>query len=333
LNEILSQEEINALLDAMSKGEILDEGGEKATKVIKKTVVPYDFKNTAKVSKEQLSTLRAMHKNFARTFSTSLSGMLKTIAEVDCTSADISTYGEFFMSFLNPSCFAIIAGAPLKGTAVLELPAKLVFLIIDRLLGGLGIPYSEIRNLTEIEKSIITKVINRLIEDLQTVWKHLFNVTFEVKGLESEPFFVQTAPSAEAVILIIFNVKVGTISDIMNLCFPLTMIEPALAKKTDAERLLNSSAINNHDEDYDKTSSSIIHEHLTRTEVTVRARFESSPISLHDLIELRVGDIIKLDKPKDSPSIIEIDGRAKFLGKPGVIRGRKGVQISSFIEG
>lgn len=332
MNEILSQEEINALLDAMSKGEILNEREEKSTKVTKKTVVPYDFKNTAKISKEQLSTLRAMHKNFARAFSSSLSGMLKTISEVDCTSAEISTYGEFFMSFITPSCFAIIAGTPLKGTAVLELPANLVFLIIDRLLGGLGIPYSEIRNLTEIEKNIITKVIKRFIDDLQTVWRHLFNVTFEVKGIESEPFFAQTIPSAETAILIIFSIKVGTISDTMNLCFPLTMIEPALAQKPGTERLLNSKAINNDNGDLNKNSSSIIHEHLTRTEVTVRARFEPSSISLRDLTELRVGDIIKLDKPRDSHSIIEIDGRAKFLGKPGVIRGRKGVQIISFVE-
>ena len=170
MSDILSQEEVDALLNAVSTGSLVPEagndkpapleGGMAAEETDKdKSVTLYDFRRPDRVSKDQMRTLQNLHDGYARLLSTTLSSYLRTLVEIDIVSVDQLTYSEFMMSISNPSCIYVFQMEPLEGAAIFEVNPSLVFFIVDRLFGGQGKPTEHNRELTDIEKNVLTKIV------------------------------------------------------------------------------------------------------------------------------------------------------------------------------
>ncbi|UCD16386.1 MAG: flagellar motor switch protein FliM, partial [Candidatus Zixiibacteriota bacterium] len=199
--KILSQDEIDALLSTVSSSEPepVDEPG-KSEHV--RSVVTYDFKHPNRVSKDQLRTLENMHDNFAGHIGSTLSAMLRTMVDVDLISVDQINYSEYIMSLVSPSSTYTFSAKPLEGLCVIDYSPTLVFAFIDRMFGG-GEKVLEIeRELTGIERSVMTRIAGRIFNDLEDAWKNMVPVTIEQKSFETNPQFVQVVPAGETVIVV-----------------------------------------------------------------------------------------------------------------------------------
>ena len=241
MSDILSQEEVDALLNAVSTGSLVPESAADKSAPAEgslsldnpdrdKSVVLYDFRRPDRVSKDQMRTLQNLHDGYARLLSTTLSSYLRTLVEIDIVSVDQLTYSEFMMSISNPSCIYVFQMEPLEGAAIFEVNPSLVFFIVDRLFGGQGKPSEHNRELTDIEKNVLTKIVERALLNLKEVWEHVGIFTPKIESYETNSQFVQIAPPNETVILISLEVRMKHGSGLISLCFPYMLLETVITK-------------------------------------------------------------------------------------------------------
>jgi len=332
--DILSQEEVDALLSAVTEGELpLGAGpeGEPAYTAVgagAPHVSRYDFKRPDRVSKEQFRGLQTLADLFARDLSTSLSVYLRANTRVFVTSIDQLTYDEFILSIANPTCFNVLDCSPLEGNAVLELSPQLVFPIIERLLGGRGVPLEKPRELTEIEKRIILKIINIVLTTLGKTWSHMADFRFTVVAQESDPQIVQIVTGSEIVILVGFEIHVGDISGTMNLCLPVVVMEPVM------DRIGSEFTFSGGRVHQSEGARRRIQEVLSQVPVTVTAYLGGSHISVRELLALRRGDTLRLDNNVGDQEriIVSVNGQAKYYAKIGRLGAKEALQIVSAID-
>lgn len=330
--DILSQDEVDALLSAVTDGDLsATEAPEQKPVEIgtSRHVSRYDFKRPERVSKEQFRGLQTMADMFARDLSTSLSVYLRSNTRVFVTSIDQLTYDEFILSIPNPTCFNVLDCAPLEGNAVVELSPQLVFPIIERLLGGKGLPLEHARELTEIEKRIILKIINIVLTTLGKSWSHLAEFRFSVVAQESDPQIVQIVTGSEIVVLVGFEIHTGDISGTMNLCFPVMVIEPIM-DRIGAEFTFSGSKV--HQTPMGRRR---IAEVISNVRVTVTAYMAGSHLTVRELLSLRAGDTLRLDNDVADQErvIISIGGHPKFYGRIGRLGVKEALQIVGTIDG
>jgi len=336
MSDILSQEEVDALLSAVSTGDFgqeegdasgIDVGGSVALDEpdSDRTVKLYDFRRPDRVSKDQMRTLQNLHESYARLFSTTLTSYLRTLVEIELISVDQLTYSEFMMSISNPSCIYIFEVEPLDGSAIFEINPSLVFFIVDRLFGGQGSPTEQNRELTEIERSVLNKIIDRALMDLKEVWEHIGIFSPKVQGYETNPQFVQIAPPGETVILISLEVRLKNGSGLISICFPFMLLESVISK------LSGESWISAQRTTTQETRNQIEKE-ISSTNVNITALVGETQLTIRDLLQLKTGDVIVLDKLADSDLVIDVGGRPKYLGTVGIVGTNKSVQIKSIID-
>lgn len=333
--DILSQEEVDALLNAVSEGGVDLEEPAPPTPERPSPVVPasthvsrYDFKRPDRVSKEQFRGLQTLADLFARDLGTSLSIYLRANTRVFVTSIDQLTYDEFILSVANPTSFNVLDCRPLEGNAVLELSPQLVFPIIERLLGGRGIPLDKARELTEIEKRIILKIINIVLNTLSKTWSHLTNFQFSVVAQESDPQIVQIVTGSEIVVLVGFEIHVGDISGSMNLCLPVVVMEPVM-DKIGSEFTFSGGRVHQTEQ-----ARRRIEDAVCSAKVTVTAYLGGSRICVSDLLALHRGDTLRLDNSIQDQErvVVSVGGRPKFYGKLGRVGQKEAIQILGTID-
>lgn len=331
--DILSQDEVDALLNAVTDGQVPAEEGADApaaTGVVSGSthVSRYDFRRPDRVSKEQFRGLQTLADSFARDLSTSLSVYLRLNTRVFVTSIDQLTYDEFILSIANPTCFNVIDCQPLEGNAVLELSPQLVFPVVERLLGGKGTGLERPRELTEIEKRIILKIINIALTTLAKTWGHLADFQFSVVAQESDPQIVQIVTGSEIVILVGFEIHVGDMSGSMNLCFPVVVVEPVM-DRIGSEFTFSGTRVHQSADARQR-----IEEVLSEVEVSVTAYLSGSKISVGELMALRTGDVLRLDNHVQDQErvIISVGGKPKFFAKIGRMGAKEALQIVSVID-
>ncbi|HPB83895.1 MAG TPA: flagellar motor switch protein FliM, partial [Spirochaetota bacterium] len=200
MTEILSQDEIDALLTAISTGEV-DTTDYTATKEQRKVKI-YDFRRPDKFSKDQIRTLQMMHETFARLTTTALSAQLRALVSVHVASVDQLTYEEFIRSIPNPTTLAVVNMDPLKGSAVLEIDPSITFTIIDKLFGGRGEQTKISRELTDIEQSVMEGIIVRILGNLREAWSNVIDLRPRLGNIETNPQFAQIVPPNDMVVLI-----------------------------------------------------------------------------------------------------------------------------------
>jgi flagellar motor switch protein FliM len=335
-DEALSQAEVESLLSTIESGAVRaatapqqitgPRSGPKPGAWSRERVLPYDFKRPERVGKEQMRALQSLHEGFSRNFSAELSALLRSIVEVKLTSVDQLTYSEFIFSLENPTCFNLIRAAPLEGHLILDINPSILYPIIDRLLGG-GREGGGIarRPLTEIELRLVTRITYLFLKELRKAWENVLSLTLSVDRVESNPQLVQIVPPNEVVILISFEVTLGDLRGMMNMCIPFNTIERISGK------LVSNSWVTFGKSSATPESVAHISRQVDRSLVDLVVTLAETKISTGDLIGLRVGDVITTDKDVHSPLEVAVQGVAKFLASPGSLKGQKAIQIESAV--
>jgi flagellar motor switch protein FliM len=325
MNEVLSQDEIDQLLTAISTGDIETEEVTKAAD--QRKIKIYDFKRPDKFSKEQIRTVSIMHETFARLTTTALSAQLRSIATVHVASVDQLTYEEFIRSIPNPTTLGIINMDPLKGSAVLEIDPSVTFSIIDRLFGGQGKGTKISRDLSDIEQSVMEGIIVKILGNLREAWSQVIDLRPRLGQIETNPQFAQIVPPTEMVVLVTLETKVGEEEGMMNFCIPYLTIEPIISKLS-AQYMYSSVRSGATTENLN-----ILKERLSTVDIPVVAEIGSMNLMVKDVLALRVGDIVRLSNTKTTdPMILKVGNREKFLCRPGIVGTKIAVQIVRFLE-
>ncbi len=325
MTEILSQDEIDALLTAISTGEV-DTTDYTAAKEQRKVKI-YDFRRPDKFSKDQIRTLQMMHETFARLTTTALSAQLRALVSVHVASVDQLTYEEFIRSIPNPTTLAVINMDPLKGSAVLEIDPSVTFTIIDKLFGGMGESTKISRELTDIEQSVMEGIIVRILGNLREAWSNVIDLRPRLGNIETNPQFAQIVPPNDMVVLITLETKIGEVEGMTNLCIPYITIEPVISKLS-AQYWYSSIRKGATDE-----NMNIIQGRLETVELPIVAEIGEVEITMQEVMNLVVGDVIKLPNTKlSSDMVLKIGGRKKFKCRPGVVGSRLAIQIGEKIE-
>lgn len=326
--EVLDQSEIDALLAAVDAGQVAEDA--QPLKVFSRTrpdvsqveVRPYDFKRPERVSKDQMRSLQTLHEAFARNFGASLSGFLRTIVEVKVATCEQMTYGEFISSLPNPTSFNLIDAKPLEGQVCLEVSPLIIYPIVDRLLGGnsqeLFIPQ---RPLTLIESRLISKVIDRGLSALSEAWSSVRALTFAVAASESNPHLVQIVPPNEVVVVIGFEVKMGSRAGTMNLCIPFNVIDPLM------EDLASQSWFAQGKLGRASKVTEYIVSSLNRAGLEITGLLADTSMTLNDLRSLSPGDYVTTDKAVTMPVVLCVGEQKKFLAQIGQFKGKRALKI------
>ena len=336
-DEVLSQAEVESLLSQMEAG-----GGTRAVAAPvapmptagaiaagkparpREKVTPYDFKRPERVGKEQMRALQSLHEGFGRNFGAAMSALLRTIVDVKLTSVDQLTYSEFVFSLENPTYFNVLRAEPLEGNLILDINPSILYPIIDRLLGGgKEVTPTARRPLTEIELRLVSRITQLFLVELKRAWENVLQLKLSVERVESNPQLVQIVPPNEVVVLISFELMLGEIRGMINLCIPYNSIERIGGKLT------ANTWSSYGKQTMSPAQAAQISRQIDRSLVDVVVTMAETKITTEDLIGLRVGDIITTDHDIRSPLQVAVQDVTKFHASPGAFKGQKAIKIEA----
>jgi flagellar motor switch protein FliM len=321
LSEVLSQNEIDALLSALNSGELSVNEIEEVKD--ERKVKDYNFKLPNKFAKDHTRTLQIMHENFARLLQTYLSGFLRALVQIEVISVDQLTFNEFSNSMPNPSVLGIVDFAPLSGSIILQMPPNTAFAMMERVLGGSGNAYERTRGFTEIELTLLDKILGQMISYMRDPWKNVIDLKPKLKKIETNPQFTQIMSPNETVALITLNTKVGSIDGMIHICIPHLVIEPIIPK------LSTKFWFSGITKEISNNELKVIERKIETTLLPIRVELGVAEISVGDLVGLQIGDVISLNTSVGEDLKIAIGNNHKFNGKPGVKKNRVAVKITT----
>ena len=323
MGEVLSQSEIDNLLSALSGGELdVDDMQGQDERQVKN----YDFKRPAKFSKEHLRTLEIIYEHYGRLLSTNLPVYLRKNIQVSVVSSETVTFSEFTNALANPVVLGIVTFQPLQGNVIVELTANLAFAIIDRMLGGQGLPLDKSRDFSEIEMTIVEKIMVISIQLMREPWKNVVEITPLLERIETNPQFAQVISPSDMIAIVTLNIKVGDVEGFMNICLPYFTLENVMDKLN--TKYWFSTIKDDRDEDYEEHIETL----LRHVDVPVKAVLGRSSISVDDFVHLQVGDIIRLDSKVDTDLDVYVGNIRKFTALPGANDDSYAVQVTSIIR-
>ena len=325
MGDVLSQSEIDALLNAYSSGN--QESLTVAPETNKATATNYNFSRPSKFNKEQLRTLEIIFDNYSRALTSFLTGYLRSNVEIEVINSEQITYKDFSMSLANPTILSIVDFAPFKGNIILEMSSNIGYAIIDRILGGPGEPLGGSRELSDIEKILLERVFSQMLSFMPESWEAVGAVDPRLNQIETNVQFAQVLPPNEMTALITLDVSIGTAKGFFNFCIPHIVIEP-IAQKLSTTNWFASKK----DADEGSLYKLQIEDRLENTFVDVSAVVGRTTIMVSDFITLQAGDIIPLDSYINSNLNVMVGELLKFNAKPGISRGRNAIQITSLIR-
>lgn len=326
--DVLDQSEIDSLIAAVEAGNVeTSRAGSAELPMPPKDVVLYDFKRPERVSKEQMRALEGVHETFARNLGAYLSGFLRTIVEIRVATAEQLTYSEFIHSLPNPTNFNLLTAEPLEGQLCLELSPLIIYPIIDRLLGGsnsdIFIPH---RPLTLIEQRLVGRITDKALQVLRESWSGLHDLTFKIVEVESNPHLVQIVAPNEVVIVLGFEIKMSGRAGTMSLCMPYNVIEPVM------DKLLSQGWVAYQRRHQADDRSEDIAQSLCATEVNVVGYLAETSMTVGDLLNLQVGDILQTDKSVGGEMLLQVEGQNKFAGRLGRNKDHIAIKVTRLAE-
>ncbi|UFU01033.1 flagellar motor switch protein FliM [Radiobacillus kanasensis] len=324
--DILSQNEIDALLSALSTGE-MDANKLKQEEKDRKVRV-YDFKRALRFSKDQIRSLSRIHENFARLLTTFFSAQLRTYVNISVASVDQIPYEEFVRSVPKMTILNIYSVAPLEGRIVIEYNPNIAYAMMDRLLGGKGSSVNKVENLTEIETTLMTSLFERAMENLEEAWSSLTEITPVLEEFEVNPQFLQLVSPNETVVVVSLNTTIGESSGMINICIPHVVLEPIIPRLSVHYWMQTKSTSHSKPEEYKNLTKSI-----EKTAVDVKVLLGETNISMNDLLHLRLNDVISLNQSIDEPLALHVGSEPKFRVQPGKKKSKLAVQIIDEIKG
>jgi flagellar motor switch protein FliM len=316
--EVLSQNEIDSLLVALTSGSVdlatITETEERKVKL-------YDFRRPDKFSKDQLRAIQMIHDAFARQLTTSLSTMVRSIVSAEVASVDQIAYDEFIRSLMQPTVIGILEMYPLSGNAVLELNPQLVFTIIDRMLGGKGEPLRKPRDLTDIERTVVERVMMKILEHLEESWSTVVDIRFRFETMESNPFFVQICPGTDMVLLVTLKIQVAETQGILNLCIPYFVMEPMIDKLSSQHWFASTG------KKPQEGTREAMSKRMMEISVPMTLELGHGILSLADVLSLRTGDVVRLDEGPESCMEMRVGNQVKFLCRSGTVDKHYAAQV------
>lgn len=321
--DVLSQDEIDNLLKALSSGE-LDVEEMKGTD--EKQVKNYDFARPSKFSKEHLRTLEIIFEHFGRLLATNLPAFLRKSVNVDIVNSEVVIYSEFSNALSNPVLLGVVSMKPLAGNMVMEMASNLGFAIVDRLLGGTGTALDKERDFSEIELTIIERIFSICVNLLKEPWENVIKVTPRLERIETNSQFAQIISPTETIAIITINLKIGDVEGLMNVCLPYTLLEPVMDK-------LNTKFWFSNMQEKDPTMyGEVIENVISKTKVPIKAILGESKVNVSDFVNLQIGDIIKIDKKVDQELDVYVGNIKKFNALPGYFEDKYAVRITDVIR-
>jgi flagellar motor switch protein FliM len=323
---MLSQEEIDALVNQLASPDV------ESAALEGRKVKSFDFrfnKRLDKFSTNQLQTLRTLHDNFTRLLNNSLSVYLRTRVEATIVSIEQISYGDFISSIGIPSILSIYSMDPLPGSGIAQIDLNLVFSIIDRLLGGPGWFPQKLRDLTDIERTLMQRFMARMLNSYRESWNYLLTLSLKIEALDSNPQFIpRIIPLDQIVAFVSCELKIGEMTGVMNFCLPylvLQSIGPQLSDFQWSPSVVAGRGMT--DEDIAQLARNV-----ERASVDVSVELGKTVVSLRDLIALQPGDLVMFDKPVTEPLAVTVNEREKFKVFPGVNRDKLAVRVAHVVE-
>ncbi|MBO8141043.1 MAG: flagellar motor switch protein FliM [Firmicutes bacterium] len=284
----------------------------------------YDFRRPDKFSKDQLRTLQIVHESFARTVATYLSGYVRTMVHGEVVSVSQTSYDEFIRSLSSPTLLVVFSFAPLEGSGLIEIPPDLSLVIIDRLLGGPGTRPDRPRELTEIEQTVMRRILDRTVSALGEAWENLVPIQPRLERLEGNPQFVQLVPPQDMVVVITIRFQLRDVVGRMNICVPYLVLEP-VAPRLSAHYLFGGSKTPESGRHVQQLQKRVETMHVDVTVTLGRAE-----VTVRELLDLAPGDVIRLGTRTGDDLPVHIGDRTKFRGRPGRVGSRLAVEITGF---
>lgn len=327
MTHVLDRFAVDALLAAVDGGQVGQDvtasrglGAQRAAPI---AIQVYDFRRPERVSKNSMRALRSLHEGFGRKLGEALSEYLRTLVEVSVAHLEQLPYGEFIHALPSPTCCNRLKAEQLNGPLCLEISPLIIYPIIDRLLGGgnadLFIPQ---RPLTQIEQRLVQRVTDHAAHHLSEAWSSLTPVTFSVNSFESDPQLVQIVAPDATVIVVGFEMKMGSRVGTMSLCIPHNVIEPIMGVLA-ARNGCSDPRAGGRDDQLQQ-----MRRHVSNVGMEMRAFLAQTTITANELMTLQVGDVITTDQSSKRDVRVQIEGKIKFVGQLGQLRGRRVVQIA-----
>jgi flagellar motor switch protein FliM len=317
--EVLSQSEIDALLSALSTGE-MDADELKKEESAKKVKV-YDFKRALRFSKDQIRSLTRIHENFARLLTTFFSAQLRTYVQISVASADQIPYEEFIRSIPKMTILNVFEVPPLNGRIILEVNPNIAYAMMDRVLGGKGVSVNKVETLTEIETKIMSNLFEKAFENLREAWSDIIDIDPMLTDFEVNPQFLQMISPNETVVVISLNTQIGDTSGMINICIPHVVLEPIIPK------LSVHYWMQTEKKEREPQERALIEKRIKNAELPVIAELGKSEITVQEFLFINVGDVIQLDQSIHAPLIVKIAENPKFIAQPGKVNKKLAIQI------
>jgi flagellar motor switch protein FliM len=324
VGDILSQNEIDELLRALTTGDI-DVQQIQSTKTEKKIKL-HDFKKPPKFANDHKRTLQFINENYARLVQSFLSGYLRSLVQVDVLSVDALQYSEFSNSLANPVVLAIVDFSPLNGSIIFEMDPSIAYSLIDRILGGRGSAMDRVRSFTEIELAILERIIIQILNLMREPWESIISIKPRLEKIETNAQFAQIIHPNEMVALITLNVVVGEVKGMINICIPHMVVEPIMPKLSTKLWFTN---IENEKIEHNKQDIEFKIEH---TYVPVRALLGRTVINVSEFLDLQAGDVIPLETNVNGDLEVLVGDLPKFHAKPGVKKNKVAVKITEVMR-
>jgi flagellar motor switch protein FliM len=321
--QILSQEEVDALLRGISGGEIETE----VEDILDPSAVTlYDLTSQDRIIRGRMPTLEMINEKFARLLRTTLSSLMRKVISVNAVSVNMIKFGEFLKTLPVPTSLHLFRMEPLRGNAIFIMESKIIFTLVDILFGGSGKEFFKVegREFTSIENSLIRKVIMNALVDLEKAWQNLIDLKITYQRSEINPQFAQIVSLTDLVVVINFEIEVEYNTGIMSLCIPYSSLEPIRDKL--------QAGFQSEQMGVDQAWAERFKDDLCLSRVEVVIELGKSSLKGRDIVELKKGDVIVLDQDPSIPLFVLVEGIPKFLCKPGTFRGSQAVQIARIIE-
>ena len=328
MTDVLSQNEIDSLLNEMTSGAVTVDDI-LTGRITKGEISNYDFRRPNRISKNQVRTLQTVHESFAEVFGYYLVSKLQTVVSITVTSVDQLFYSEFILSVSNPSCLYVFEIEGTDGNGIMEVSPQLALTIIERLLGGSADQQPKPRTITAIEQAVIRNVIEHALTDLRNAWRSIAELNFKYERLEMEADFVQVAPSSEIVVVVSFDVNIGVNTFLMNLCFPTFALEEVLAR---LNRQQVTTQATKQSPARMRENMELLRQQISTTYLPIIAELGKAAISVKELMELQVGDVVKMKKKVNQEIEVIIAGKRKLGARPGSVDGKKAVRVTSVLN-
>ena len=323
MGDVLSQNEIDNLLQALSSGEL---DAEEIKDSDEKQIKNYDFARPAKFSKEHLRTLEIIFEHYGRLLSTNLPVYLRKAIQVEVMNSEAVSYSEFSNALSNPVLLGIINFAPLKGNIILEIASNLGYAMVDRMLGGEGEPLEKTREFSEIELLIIERILTVCVNLLHEPWENVVDIHPRLERIETNSQFAQIISPSEMIAIVTINIKIGDVEGLMNVCLPYLTLEDIMDKLN--TKYWYSTMQDKDEQQYVDAIETLI----SKAPIPMKAVLGNSTISVSDCSGLQVGDIIRLDTKVNQELDVFVGNIKKFTALPGSSGDKYAVRITSVIR-